>query len=109
MVRERNGNRSFEKMSRWNSLEYSFVSPRNINAKYADNPNSGAKQLAITFFRRNGKVFPLKRFEKLDKPIILEDFSVLTMKDTGSDYWLEVDKNADKIRVYEEIKECSTT
>ena len=109
MVKERNGRRSFEKMSRWNSLEYSLVSPRNVNAKYADNPNSGCRQLSITFFRRNGKIYPLKRFKQLDKPIVLEDFSVITMKDTESDYWLEIDKDADKIRVYEEIKECLTT
>ena len=90
-------------------MEYTLVSPRNVNAKYADNPNSSSKLLSITYFRRNGKIYPFKRFEKLATPIVLEDFSVITMKDTGSDYWLEVDKNADKIRVYEEIKECSTT
>lgn len=104
MVRERNGARFFEKMSRWNSLEYSLISPRNVNAKYADNHENGCKQLPITYFRRGGKMYPLKRFRKLDKPIVLEDFSVISMKDTGSDFWLEVDEKADKIRVYQEIK-----
>lgn len=105
MIKERNGVRMFEKMSRWNTLEYSIITPKNINAKYADNANSGNKNLFITYFKRDGKIYPINRFEKLDAPVMLEDLSRLVMRDTESEYWLEVDKSKDKVRVYKEIKE----
>lgn len=103
MIKERNGNRKFEKMSRWNALEFTIITPKSVNAKYADNAGSGNKNLFITYFKRDNKIFPLRRFEKLEKPIILEDFSRIVMKDTESDYWLEIDETKDKVRVYREV------
>lgn len=105
MIKERNGNRQFEKMSRWNSLEYSIITPNNANAKYADNVGSGNKKLFITYFKRDSQIYPINRFEKLETPVMLEDLSRLVMRDTESDYWLELDSNKEKIRVYKEIKE----
>lgn len=103
MVKERNGSRVFEKMSRWNSLEDSIITPNNANAKYADNAGSGNKNLFITYFKRDGKIFPINRFKKLDAPIMLEDLSRITMKDTESDYWIEINETKDKVRVYREV------
>ena len=103
MVKERNGKRQFEKMSRWNSLEDSIITPNNANAKYADKIGSGNKSLFITYFKRDGKIFPINRFEKLDTPVMLEDLSRLTMRDTESNYWLEINEDKSKIRVYKEV------
>lgn len=103
MVKERKGTRKFEKMSRWNTLEHTIITPNNVNAKYADNAGSGNKKLFITYFKRDNKIYPINRFEKLAQPVILEDFSQLVMKDTDSDYWLELDQANDKIRVYKEV------
>jgi len=105
MIKERNGNRQFEKMSRWNSLEFTIITPNSVNAKYADNAGSGNKNLFITYFKRDGKIYPLNRFEKLEKPLMLEDLSRLVMRDTESNYWLEMDSKKDRVRVYKEIKE----
>lgn len=103
-IRERNGSRVFEKMSRWNTLEYTTISRKSTLAKYADPSSSDGARLFITYFIRDDKKFPINRFEKLNPPVMLEDLTRLTLKDTESDYWLEINPDNDKIRVYREVK-----
>lgn len=104
IVKERNGSRMFQKMSRWNTLEYSTISDKSSLAKWADPDSSGGARLFITYFTRDDKKYPITRFEKLNPPVMLENLSRLTLKDTESDYWLEVNEGKDKIRVYKEVQ-----
>lgn len=103
MIKERKGSRCFEKMSRWNSLEFDTISKRSSLAKYADASNSDSARLFITYFERDGKKYPINRFEKLNPPVMLEDLTRLSLRDTESDYWLEINQDKDKVRVYKEI------
>jgi len=103
-IKERNGSRVFEKMSRWNTLEYSTISTKSTLAKWADPDSASGARLFITYFIRDDKKFPINRFEKLDPPVMLEDLTRLSLKDTESDYWLEINETKDKIRVFKEIK-----
>ena len=101
--RERKGNRQFEQMSRWNTLEFSTITRSSTLAKYADPSSSNGAKLFITYFERDGKKYPINRFEKLNPPVLLEDLTRLTLKDTESNYWLEINEDKDKIRVYKEV------
>lgn len=103
MIKERNGTKQFEKMSRWNSLEFDTISRRSSFAKYADPSSSNGAKLFITYFERDGKKFPINRFEKVNPPVLLEDLTRLTLRDTESNYWLEINEDKDKIRIYKEI------
>ena len=103
MIQERSGSRYFEKRSRWNVIDYTVISSNNINAKYGDKVGSDTNRLFLTYFKFGEKVYPLNRFKKLDTPVMLEDLTRLTLKDSESNYWLEMNETKDKVRVYEEI------
>ena len=99
-VKERNGLRRFERVSRWNAIDYTIISDRNKLAQYADNYGTGEK-LALTFFKWNGHIYPLGMFGKLMEPITLEDFTHLHRQSVvDCDYFLEVDTKKEKVRLY---------
>lgn len=104
LISERNGNRQFEKMTRWNSLEFSTISRSSTMAQYADPSSSSGARLFITYFVRDNKKYPINKFEKVNPPLLLEDLTRLSLKDDESGYWLEVNEDKDKIRVYREVK-----
>ena len=94
VLRERNGTRQFEKLTRWNTLDYTLISRNSTFAKYADDPCS-------IVFQNTWQ--PFNRYHKVDKPIMLSDLTVLSRQDSDNpDIWLEV--GTDKIRVYREVK-----
>ena len=103
VLRERNGTRQFEKLSRWNTLDYTLISRNSIFAKYSDDPNSKGAKLCLTRFIFQNNWQPLNRYHKVDKPIMLSDLTVLSRQDSDNpDIWLEMGE--DKIRVYREVK-----
>lgn len=99
-AKERNGNRVFEKITRWNILEDTIVSPKNKFSAYADNANSNNNKLFLTICTIRGKVIPFNRFEPLETPILLEDMSNLVRYDKETGYYMEVNKENRKIRVW---------
>ena len=101
IVKERNGNRVFEKITRWNVLEDTIVSPKNRFAAYADNADSGNNKLFLTAFTVRGKILPFNRFKKLETPILLEDMSNLVRYDEETGYYMEVNNEDRKIRIWE--------
>ena len=103
VVKEHNGVREFNRASRWNSLEETIITPKNANAPYADNTGGDKKRLFITYVSRRDKLYPLRRFEPLDQPVILEDFAKLTLKDPVSGYFLEFNEDKSKARLYLEV------
>ena len=100
---EKGGTRKFERLSRWNLLEYTVISRNNRYAEYADNYDSKANKLNITLLRFITKMLPLRRFAKLDKPIILEDLSPLSRYDEETKLFLEMNSDKSKIRLYREL------
>lgn len=103
MIKERNGGRRFERISRWNSLDYTLIADKNKFAKYADNTGTNQK-LTLTFFRLGSRRYPLNMFSKLVKPIHLEDFSTITRQSVeDSVYYLEINPEKDKVRLYREV------
>lgn len=103
MVKELQGDRKFEKLTRWNVLEDTIVSSKNKNAAYADVVNGNTDKLFLTYFTLQGKVTPFNRFTPLDTPIKLYDLSVLSRYDKETQCYLEVDNKNRKIRVWKEI------
>lgn len=102
-VKERNGLRRFERLSRWNAVDYTIISDRNKLAEYADNYGTGEK-LTLTFFKWNGHTYPLGMFGKLMEPITLEDFTHLHRQSVvDCDYFLEINSTKDKVRLYRKV------
>lgn len=102
ILNERNGSRRFERISRWNALDYTCITDNNKHAKYADNAGTG-QRLTLTYFRLGTHVYPLKMFSKSAK-IMLEDFATLSRQNIeDSTYYLEVNTEKDKVRLYREL------
>lgn len=103
MVKELNGDRKFEKLTRWNILEDTIISSKNKNAPYADVVNGNTDKLFLTYFTFQGKVTPFNRFVTLDTPIMLHDLSILRRYDEETQCYLEFDIKNRKIRVWKEL------
>ena len=103
MISEKDGTRKFEQVSRWNVLDYTFISRKSTFAKYADNPDSSDAKLCFTRFRYDNNWQPFNRFEKLTDSITLADRTVLSRKDTEGDLFLELNSDKSKVRVYREV------
>lgn len=103
MVKELKGDRQFEKLTRWNTLEDTIISNKNKNAPYGDVVNGNTEKLFLTYFVLKGKQIPIKRFGKVAPPLVLEDLSIISGYDPETQYYLEVDKDNRKIRVWKEI------
>lgn len=103
-IKERNGSRMFEKISGWNTIDYTIISDRNRLAKYADNAGSKTEKLTLTFFRIRKQVHPLPKYGKLVTPIQLEDFSILTRQDIeDGNYFLELNADKEKARLWKMV------
>ena len=104
IIKERGGTRMFERVSRWNVVDYTIISNRNRFAQYADNAGTGTDKLTLTFFKLRNHTYPLNRFAKLVDKIQLEDLSVLSRQDTETGiFYIEVSPEKDKVRLYKEI------
>ena len=99
---EKNGSRSFERVGRWNVVDYTIITRKSTFAKYADS-QSGDK-LWLTYFVPRGVMTPMKRFADLDAPIVLEDNIKLVKKDTEGDLFMETNSDNTKVRLYTEVK-----
>lgn len=98
------GSRKFERISRWNLIDYTIISKSNRFVKYADVDDFGKNKLSLTFFKLRNHTYPLNMFAKLVTPIQLEDRSVLTRQNVENDvYYMEVNSNKDKVRLYKEV------
>ena len=104
ILSERKGDRRFERLGRWNTLEYTVISRENRFAQYADNYNSDNVKLNITTFKHNNEVYPFSRFKRV-MAIDLDDFSRIVMKDDEDNLWLEVSPDREKVRLYREVLE----
>ena len=104
-VKERNGTRQFKQLSRWCNLDYTIVTRRSLHAPYADNADSKDGTLNLTYFYINHNITPVNRFQKLEVPIMLQDLTVISRKDTkeGTNYYLEEDKKNNKVRLWAEV------
>ena len=103
VIKERNGLRRFERVSRWNAIDYTIISDRNKLAQYADNYGTGEK-LTLTFFKWSGHTYPLGMFGKLVESIMLDDFTQLTRQSVvDCDYFLEINPTKDKVRLYRKV------
>jgi len=103
LVKERNGGRRFERISRWNNLDYTIIADNNRFAKYADNAGTG-KKLTLTYFRWKNQRYPFNMFGKLIKPMVLEDFSTISRQSVEDcKVFLEVNATKDKVRLYREV------
>ena len=104
MLFERNGSRQFEKLSRWNKVIYTTISRKSIYAPYAEPDSNGGAKLWFNYFIVKEQTYPLRKFQKLDTPVILNDLTRLSMHDAETGMWLEVDEKNEKVRLYQEIK-----
>ena len=98
VFKEKQGNKVFERSSRWNLLEYTIISDKSINAPYADNYGKGDKKLFLTYIKFMNTVIPLNKFKDLPEPILLEDFVTLTKYCEELGYYLEV--KGERVKVY---------
>ena len=105
ILAEKNGNRKFERSGRFNEVLYTVISRKNALAKYADNYDTDDKKLFLTYIRCFSKNIPIRRFIRLDTPIVLDDFSKLVAYDETTQYYLELDEKNEKARIYWEVKE----
>lgn len=101
--RERKGSKVFKQISRWLNLDYTVVSRNNKFAIYADNFDSEARCLNLTYFRLNNRQYPFRKFTALDRPIMLDNLTVLSKVDEEAGYYMEVDKTSNKIRLFAEL------
>ena len=104
MLLERNGSRQFEKISRWNKMIFTTISRKSIYAPFAEPNSNGGAKLWFNYFIAKDQTFPLRKFKKLDTPVMLNDLTRLTMCDPDAGLWLEVDEENEKVRLYQEIK-----
>ena len=103
-VKEVNGSRKFERVSRWNVLNYTIISDHNRFAKYADNAGNKNEKLTLTYFKLRNQHYPLNKYGKLATPIQLEDHSILSRQDVEDGiFYLEINATKDKVRLYREI------
>jgi len=104
VLKERKGNRTFQRISRWNSIDSTLISKNNRFAKYADKIGTGDAKLDLTYFKLKSHMYPLNMFGKLMETIMLEDLSVLSRQDVENNiYYLEISPEKDKVRLYKEI------
>ena len=107
IVNEKDGDRKYDRISRWNVLEETIISEKSKHAPYADNfdysKGKQADKLFLTYFKLNGRVIPFNKFAILFPPITLEDRSVISRCDTESGIYLEVDAKARKVRMYRKV------
>ena len=73
---EKNGNRRFERVSRWNVLTDTIISKHNRMAAYADDTDKGKDKLWITCFTYSGKTLPIRRYAMISPMITLSDRSI---------------------------------
>ena len=104
MLEERNGSRHFERISRWNRVMYTTISRKSTYAPYAEPDSNKGDKLWFNYFVVKAQTIPIRQFQKLDNPVILDDRTCLSMKDPNSDLWLEVDAVNEKVRLYQEKK-----
>lgn len=103
-IKEVNGSRKFERVSRWNVLNYTIISDHNRFAKYADNAGNKNEKLTLTYFKLRNQHYPLNKYGKLVTPIQLEDHSILSRQDVEDGiFYLEINATKDKVRLYREI------
>lgn len=103
ILAEKNGTRSFERLSKWHILDYVMVTRKSSFARYATG-GARAEKLDLLHYKVGGVTFPYFRSEELAPVVVLEDGSQLTRKDTETDMFLEVDITRGKVRLYREIK-----
>lgn len=107
IFKDKSGKRQFERISRWNILEDTIISPKSSNAPYADNYDAStvqqADRLFLTYFKRDGRVVAFNKYCTLWPGLELEDHSVLSKYDKDSQTYLEVDMKARKVRMYREV------
>jgi len=103
MIKTVDGSHYFEPLCKWKVLDYTIVARHNRFAPYSDNYDTDADKLFLTFFRINNNMVPFKRFELLENPMILENRVRLTRKDPETNYFLEYDKQNEKVRLYREV------
>ena len=100
-IKERNGGRRFERISRWNLIDYTIISKNNRFAQYADDADSGKDKLAFTYFKLRNHTYPLNMFGKLMESIELEDHTKISRQNVeDNNYFLEVSPDKTKVRVY---------
>ena len=103
-IKERKGNRTFERISRWNLLDSTIIADRNRFAKYADNAGNKGEKLVLTYFRLRSHTYPLNMFGKLVDVIELEDHSIISRQNVENNiYYLEISPDKNKVRLYKEI------
>lgn len=104
ILKEVSSGRVFERISRWNVIDYTLVSRKNRLAPFADNyDDKNAASLNLTCFKFDTKIHPLKQFETLATPIVLEDNTVLSSCASDKNMLLEVSPDGNKVRVYKEV------
>ena len=103
MIKEKDGIRYFERISRWNAIDYTVVSRNNRFAEYSDNYHTKDTKLNLTCFKYSNQTYPLEKFTKLAEPIILEDRTSLYRVDPETKTYLELSGDKEKIRLYKEV------
>ena len=101
MIKAKYEDRQFERLIRWNVLDYTYVTRKSTFAQYADNYNSNDIKLCLTRFRFNNNWEPLNKYQPIT-PIQLADGSVISGKSDDGLY-LEINNTKDKVRLYKEI------
>ena len=102
ILSEKNGNRKFERSGRFNEVLYTVISRKNALAKYADNYDTDDKKLFLTYIRTANRTVPLKPYQTLEVPIVLDEFVTLTKFNPEDGTYLE--EKGDKVKQYWEIK-----
>ena len=105
MIAENGGTRKFERVSRWNAVDYTIITRKSIHAPYTDNVDSKDDKLFLTYFKQNNHIVPVNKYVVLPSAIKLTDGSVLSRYDSETGCYLEVAKDKSKIRIYKEIME----
>ena len=103
ILSERKGDRKFERVAQWTNIEYTLVSKNHRFAQFADNYGIRDDKLQITLVGRGQFKSPLRKYNLLPQPIILEDFTSLCKVDFEDNIFLEIDKEKDRVRMYKEI------
>ena len=99
----KDGGRKFERISRWNIIEYTIVTRKSIHAPYTDNIGSNDDKLFLTYFKRNNHITPLYKHAVLVPPIVLSDGAILSRCDPETGCYLEVASDNKKVRMYKEV------
>lgn len=102
ILKEKSGNRQFQRGA-WNLIDYTIITRKSIYAPYTDNYDSEDSKLFLTYAKSKGKIVPLNRFTKLDKPIRLDDCVILDRIDKENNIYAETDSSKEHIRFYTEV------